>query len=115
MSWGVHTILDLTECNAETIRSADKIKEFIDKLIISLQMKPFGAPVIVKFGDDPKVEGYTFIQMIETSLISGHLVDIDNSAHIDVFSCKDYDVPSLLYFTKEFFEAKNCKWQVIPR
>jgi len=72
------------------IRSAEQIGAFVKGLCDYIEMKRFGEPVIVHFGDSPRVAGYSMSQLIETSLISGHFVELDNSVYIDVFSCKQY-------------------------
>ncbi|MDH5561047.1 MAG: S-adenosylmethionine decarboxylase, partial [Deltaproteobacteria bacterium] len=69
-AWGWSMALDLYACDPETIRSAEKIKEFVGKLITILDMKAFGNTQIVFFGEDEKVQGYSMTQLIETSLIS---------------------------------------------
>jgi S-adenosylmethionine/arginine decarboxylase-like enzyme len=78
-------------------------------------MKRFGEPVVVRFGEDPKVSGYSLAQLIETSLISGHFAETDNSVYIDIFSCKYYDQEKAVEFTKNFFKAEKFVYNVILR
>jgi S-adenosylmethionine/arginine decarboxylase-like enzyme len=78
-------------------------------------MKRFGEFNIVKFGEDEKVAGYSFVQLIETSLVSGHLVDHTNNAFIDIFSCKDYDSTEAGGFLQKEFEAEHMFYHKINR
>ncbi|PIW59800.1 MAG: hypothetical protein COW13_04230, partial [Candidatus Omnitrophica bacterium CG12_big_fil_rev_8_21_14_0_65_50_5] len=70
--WGISGSFDIYNCTAETIRSADKIKQFVLELCDLIEMKRFGETIVVHFGEDEKVAGYSMMQLIETSLISAH-------------------------------------------
>jgi S-adenosylmethionine/arginine decarboxylase-like enzyme len=78
-------------------------------------MKRFGDTKVVHFGEDEKVAGYSMVQLIETSLISGHFTNSTNNAYIDIFSCKYYNPLAVEEFTKKFFEAKEAKMHYILR
>ncbi|MCJ7657067.1 MAG: S-adenosylmethionine decarboxylase, partial [Candidatus Atribacteria bacterium] len=66
-------------------------------------------------GEDEKVAGFSMVQLIETSLISGHFANKSNNAYIDIFSCKYYEPSVALEFTKKFFEAKEVKMHYVLR
>jgi S-adenosylmethionine/arginine decarboxylase-like enzyme len=61
------------------------------------------------------VAGYSMIQLIETSLISGHFANLTDSAYIDIFSCKAYDPGRVAEFTRTFFEASFVEVHVTKR
>ncbi len=107
--WGMATSIDLYDCNADSIRSAEKIRAFVDALCTLIDMKKFGPTVVVEFGEDPRVSGYSMTQLIETSLISGHFANQSNAAYLDIFSCKAYSPYRAAEFAKAFFEAKDVK------
>ncbi len=110
--WGMLTSVDLFDCAPEIIKSGEKIKQYAIKLCDLIEMKRFGEPVCVRFGDNPKVSGYSLAQLIETSLISGHFAEESNSAYIDIFSCKFYDQQKAVDFTKDFFRAQKTDFSV---
>jgi len=114
-SWGLLTSIDLFNCNSATIRDGEKIKDYIIKLCKLIDMKRFGDPVIVRFGQDIRVSGYSAVQLIETSCISGHFAEDSDSVYIDIFSCKFYDQEKAVNFTKEFFQSENVKFNIILR
>jgi len=114
-AWGLLTSVDLYECNPKTIRDAAAIKRYVDELCELIEMKQFGETQIVNFGEDEKVAGYSMVQLIETSLISGHFANKTNGAYIDIFSCKYYEPLVVVEFTKKFFEAKEVKMHYILR
>lgn len=105
--WGKSTSIDLIDCDKALITDAEYIKCYVKDLVAVLQMKAFGPCHVVHFGSCKEVEGFTMIQMIETSLISGHFVNIDGNAYLDIFSCKDYDDYDCAKFSYEYFKAKD--------
>ncbi|MEM5793282.1 MAG: S-adenosylmethionine decarboxylase [Candidatus Aenigmatarchaeota archaeon] len=113
--WGLHLCMDLHECDPKKIRSASDIKKYVKDLCEMIKVKRFGKCVVVRFGEDERVAGFSMMQLIETSLISGHFVDLTNNAYIDVFSCKEFDVDLVVKFTKEFFKPKDIKKTVLRR
>jgi S-adenosylmethionine/arginine decarboxylase-like enzyme len=105
--WGMEVSVDLNDCDSEIIRDADLIKEFLIQLCDLINMKRFKDPIIVRFGDDPRVCGYSALQLIETSLVSGHFAETSNAAYINVFSCKEFDPEQVEEFCEAFFKAKE--------
>ena len=114
-NWGLLTSIDLHHCNPDLIRDAEAIKSYVDKLCQLIEMKRFGDTQVVHFGEDEKVAGFSMIQLIETSLISGHFANQTNHAYIDIFSCKYYDPQVAADFTQEYFQAKDIKIHYILR
>jgi S-adenosylmethionine decarboxylase len=78
-------------------------------------MKKFGECVVVNFGAEERVAGFSMTQLIETSLISGHFANATNAAYIDVFSCKYYEPREIAEFAVAFFDASHYKMQVTLR
>lgn len=105
--WGYSIGLDINDCNPTTIRSAAAIQDYVIKLCKLIDMNRFGDCQVVHFGDGNK-EGYSMVQLIETSCITGHFANESNRAFIDVFSCKDFDTNKLIEFTLEFFGGKQA-------
>lgn len=113
--WGISTLIDLADCNPDTIRDPKQIKEFVLDLCTLLQVKRYGECKIIHFGEDKRVAGYSMIQLIETSLVSGHFVNETNNAFIDIFSCKVYESGKAAVFAKDFFEARLLAFDVTDR
>ncbi|MBU2615929.1 MAG: S-adenosylmethionine decarboxylase [Nanoarchaeota archaeon] len=113
--WGMTTSIDLHSCNPETIRSAEKIKKFVKELVELINMKAFGDTQVIHFGEDEKVAGFSMIQLIETSLISGHFANLTNDVYLDIFSCKTYHPEIVAEFAKKFFEARDYNKKTIYR
>lgn len=110
--WGMSICVDLKECNLQIMKNADMIKDFVDKLVKFLDMKKFGETTVVDFGEDPRVSGFSMMQLIETSLVSGHFANNSRAVYLDIFSCKEYPPYKAAEFCKKFFEAKSYKMKI---
>jgi len=113
--WGILTSLDLYGCNREIIRDSEKIRRYVIQLCGLIGMKRFGECQVVHFGNDERVEGYSMVQLIETSLISGHFANLTNAAYIDIFSCKTYEPEQVADLSKEFFQAESIEIHITKR
>ncbi len=106
--WGVATSVDIYQCDPDIIRDAGKIRKFVHQLCDLIEMKRFGETQVVHFGEDEKVAGFSMVQLIETSLISGHFANLTNTVYLDVFSCKPYDIDKVKRFARKFFKGEDC-------
>jgi len=106
-AWGLIASVDLHGCDPALIRDAEAVKRHVRELCDRIGMKRFGETVVVDFGEDPRVSGFSMTQLIETSLISGHYANQSNTVYLDVFSCKYYNPYEVAEFSKEFFNATD--------
>jgi S-adenosylmethionine/arginine decarboxylase-like enzyme len=113
-AWGMSMAVDLQDCRSETIRDREQIRAYVMTLCDLIGMKRYGDCQIVHFGEG-RVAGYSMIQLIETSLISGHFANDTNRAYLDIFSCKGYDPTVVEEFSKSFFGALNSTASVTLR
>lgn len=114
-AWGISTAIDLHNCDAGLVRSADAIKQFVVELTDLIKVKRFGECTVVHFGERPAIAGFSMTQLIETSLVSGHFVNATNDIYLDIFSCKYYDPNLAADFAQRYFKAKDKKIQVLLR
>jgi len=105
-AWGLATALDLVDCNPGTIRDPEAIERYVIQLCELIGMKRYGPCQIVHFGEG-HVAGYSMVQLIQTSMISGHFANATNRAYLDIFSCKGYEPSMVEAFSAEFFGAKR--------
>ncbi|NLI74181.1 MAG: S-adenosylmethionine decarboxylase [Euryarchaeota archaeon] len=110
--WGLLTSIDLHGCDSEKIRDGDYIRKFSVDLCDHIEMKRYGDPIVVRFGEDPRVQGYSLAQLIETSLISGHFAEDTDRAFIDIFSCKEYPPQAVAEYCKRYFGADEMEYSV---
>jgi S-adenosylmethionine decarboxylase len=114
--WGYHLILDCKSCDIDKIASAQNIKDFLKTLVHDIDMKAYGEPIIEHFAaDNPKAAGFSCVQLIETSAITGHFVNENGDCYLDIFSCKKYDVEIVKKIVKQYFNPKSLKEIYITR
>lgn len=105
--WGMNISIDLKECDLNLIKDEEHIKKFLKELVILVDMKPFGDPILKNFGEEPRVSGISATQLIETSNITAHFANLIKSAFIDIFSCKSFKPYEAAFFAKEYFKAQD--------
>jgi len=114
--YGKELILDLYNCDPKVIRSKKKILEYSNKLCDLIKVKKYGKPVCERFAFVlPHVTGYSLMQLIESSSITGHFSELWNRVFINIFSCKTFNHKIAIDFTKKFFKAKKIKNRVLIR
>ncbi len=106
-AWGMAIAIDIHGCNPALVRDADAIKVFVKELCVKIDMKRFGETVVVNFGEDERVAGFSMTQLIETSLISAHFANQTNSVYLDVFSCKFYEAQTVIDYALSFFRGTS--------
>lgn len=113
--WGWHLILDCAGCN-DNVKNADALRTFVKQLVVEIDMKAFGEPTVVHFAThDPNKGGYSLVQLIETSAITGHFVDLNGDAYLDIFSCKEIPVERAVEFVKKWWDPRSVKVQFLTR
>jgi len=113
--WGVSSSIDLYDCDLALMQNADAIQEFVKILCDRIKMRRYGETQVVFFGDEPRVQGFSMTQLIETSLISAHFADASRAIYLDVFSCAPYDPQDAAKFAAEYFKADRYSVNVTIR
>ncbi|MBN2120381.1 MAG: S-adenosylmethionine decarboxylase [Candidatus Omnitrophica bacterium] len=116
VTFGWELVLNLYDCNLDIISSKNKIQQYVNKLCRLIKMKKYGKTWIPYFGHKkPHTKGYSLVQLIETSSITGHFSEEKRSVYINIFSCKAYDHKKARAFTRQFFQAKSVKNTLLTR
>lgn len=114
--WGWHLLVDCSGCDRELIGYRSQHQAFLKELIDRIDMVAYGNPVLAHFAThDPSKGGFTIMQMIETSSITGHFVDDTCEAYIDVFSCKQFDVKTATDVIMRYYLPTSVRPQMILR
>lgn len=105
--WGEHQVIDARFCDNDLITNPEYLTKWVKDLVQTINMVAFGEPFVVHFGkNDPKLAGWTVVQLIETSNIVAHFNDLDGSACIDVFSCAPFSEKVVKEQIKKWFGDK---------
>jgi S-adenosylmethionine decarboxylase len=97
------------------MQDAPAIKQFVSELCEKIGMRRYGETQVVHFGDEPRVEGFSMTQLIETSLISAHFANASRAIYMDVFSCAPYEPNAVAEFAKEYFKADRYNLKSVER
>jgi S-adenosylmethionine/arginine decarboxylase-like enzyme len=111
--WGYHLLLDCTGCS--NIDDKDTILAFVKAVCERIGMTPHGDPVLEYLNEGRPNQGYSLMQMITTSNITGHFMELDGVAYIDIFSTKQFDVDSTLKVVDEYFHPRRSRLNFITR
>ena len=114
MAWGYHLVLDCYNADKELITSSTNIAAFAKALVKRINMKAYGEPQVIHFGEDDK-QGYTLVQLIETSNIVAHFCDDSGNFYLDVFSCKPYENAVVVETVKQFFAPQKITERYLER
>lgn len=113
--WGLSSCIDLYECDLNLMKDAEAIREFVKQLCDRIQMRRYGETRVVHFGDEPRVNGFSMTQLIETSLISAHFAEASRAIYLDVFSCASYEPKDVAEFALKYFKGERYNLHVVER
>ena len=111
--WGYHLMLDCSGCC--NIDDRENIYNFVNELIIQIDMKAHGEPVIEYLLPGDPNQGFSLMQLITTSNVCGHFMELGGTAYFDVFSCKEFDPKVVKTVIKKYFDPKKIKSRLIKR
>ena len=109
-------MLDCSQCDLTAITNPETLKEWVQELVREIEMVPYGEPQIIHFGhNEVHLEGWTVIQLIETSNIIAHFNDHTGEGYIDIFSCKPYDIEKALEVINRFIKPEAIRVNFVTR
>lgn len=108
---GKHLIIDLKNC--KHMPPYTEVYKLLEHLVEIVHMKRLSGPYIV-YGA-PYNPGITGFIIIETSHISIHTFEKNNSIAMDLYSCKTFNHKSILKEVQNIFEPKDIIYKIIPR
>lgn len=114
--WGYHLLLDCSGCRLDAITDPEVLTEWVKTLVKDIEMVPYGEPQVIHFGHNERhLEGWTVIQLIETSNIIAHFNDHTGEGYIDIFSCREFDIDTAVETVQEYFEPNKIRKTFLTR
>lgn len=114
--WGYHLMLDCDNCDISKMTDKNNIRLFVKELVDAINMVAVGEPWIEQTAIGiPDKEGFSMYQLIVTSNISAHFVNIPKQIYLDVFSCKEFDKKTVVDVVTKFFSPTNINQNFIIR
>lgn len=115
MTWGTHLVVDCSGC-CKAVSDPSALAGFAARLTEAIGMKAFRAPILEHFAThDPSKGGYSLVQLIETSSITGHFVDATGDAYLDVFSCLPFSADVAIGVINECLSPKSIRHTLLRR
>ncbi|MBX0312238.1 MAG: adenosylmethionine decarboxylase [Sulfurihydrogenibium sp.] len=117
IGFGPHLMVDGYNGNFETLASVEAIANFLDTLPAEIGMTKIMPPYVFKYdgGDKPEDWGISGFVIIAESHISIHTFPEKGYFSIDIFSCKDFDIPAAIEIIKSFFGTEDLEVQTTSR
>jgi S-adenosylmethionine decarboxylase len=114
--WGYHLTLDCHSCDREAIKDPRVVQEFIDSLLLRIDMQPIG-PTHIEYtaAEFPDKAGLTAVQIIVTSTIVAHFIDSTGDLYLDVFSCKQFELEAVVDTVNTFFKPEKLRPNYLTR
>ena len=114
--WGYHLMIDCSKCIKNNVKDIEYIKNFIKDLLKVCKMKKLGDIKIENLqSGDKALYGYSVVQLIHTSSITCHFMDISGDAYIDIFSCKEFDCDKVIDVINNYFSPKKMNKHFLIR
>jgi len=106
----LHTIIDAVVARKAEEIDAEDLRRFLLELVKLLDMQRLFDPIAIK-----GKYGFTGIVGIVTSHIAFHFFEQDQSLHLDVYSCKEYDPESVIKFVDQYWGVQSAAIHLIDR
>ena len=114
--WGYHLMIDCSACDREKVKDLNNIKKFINATVRVCKMKKLGDLKVENLqSGDKKLFGYSVVQIIHTSSITCHLMDLSGDVYIDIFSCKEFNCDDVINLIEKYFEPEKMNKHFILR
>jgi S-adenosylmethionine/arginine decarboxylase-like enzyme len=114
--FGWELILDMYDCDIAVMSSKEALQKFTLELCKVIDMIPYGEAQMPYFGENCEhTKGYSLIQFIETSSITGHFSEGTKTAYVNIFTCKAFDEKKAEEYTVKFFKAKTWVSHFVTR
>ena len=114
--WGKHLIIDMSAGDRDRVQSAQHISRFVETLVETIGMKGYGAPLLEHFSEHvPEAAGYSLVQLIETSAITGHSAICPAMPISTLFSCKDFDAELAVEVVRAAFRPQHINFITLVR
>ena len=107
-----HLVIDGGDCVELELRDRSRVQWFLEVLPERIGMTKIVEPMIYPNGDSG---GFSGIVIIAESHISVHTHPAERRIHIDLFSCKAYDVDEALREVRTFYSIGELRHRTVFR
>ncbi len=114
--FGPHFLAELYNCPKEKLSDIALLTETLDKMPQEMNMTKIMPPYVFRYqGLHEDDWGLSGIVLIAESHIAFHTFPDKGFVTVDIFSCKDFDVPKALSTIQEVFTPEKIEHSLIMR
>ena len=115
--FGPHLTLDLSECDLRKLSDLSHVYSMLDELPDLISMHKISPPYafVYKPKEKPEEWGVSGFVIIAESHISIHTFPDRNSAFVDVFSCKQFDIHTAIDYIVAKLDAHKAEKKLSGR
>jgi len=114
--FGPHLMMELYGCPKDKLSDIAALTDVLDKMPAEMNMTKIMPPYVFRYQglyeDDWGLSG---IVLIAESHIAFHTFPDKGFVTVDIFSCKDFDVPKALSTIQEVFTPEKIEHQLLMR
>ncbi len=112
----LHVMLDLYGCNAELLADEAFLKSVLEEYPRRIDMVKVG-PAELRFIEtsNPLDDGYSGFAIIATSHVSLHAWAPYRMVNLDIFSCEDFSVDTVVAFACQSFQTEDIEVRAVER
>jgi S-adenosylmethionine decarboxylase len=118
-AFGLHLTLDGYGCSREALIDLRGIYQFLDATPAAIGMTRIMAPFVIAYhpppGEPPEDWGVRGAVLIAESHITVHTYPDQGRLHLDIFSCKKFDVPQVTARVVDHFHPARIEPQLLHR
>ncbi len=114
--FGQHLTLDAYGCQRDQLESMERIYKFLDECPDQIYMTKIMPPYVFKYnGIKPEDWGVSGFVLIAESHISIHTFPEKSYLSLDIFSCKEFNVPKTIKYLEQFFSLESYEHRLLNR
>ena len=116
VGFGPHLVFDGHGCPARRLDDLARIYGLLDRLPDQIKMTKIMPPYVFRHGSPGGVDGgLSGFVLIAESHISIHTFPGRRFVNVDVFSCENFDVETVLATLKRAFAPRRVEWKLLDR
>jgi S-adenosylmethionine decarboxylase len=114
--FGPHLTLDAVGCPKELLMDLDRLAKFLDKLPESIGMTKIMPPYVFRYcGLVEEDAGISGVVLLAESHASCHFFEHKETAFLDIFSCKDFDVQKAIAEFSAIYKPVRTEHRLFSR
>ena len=114
--FGTHLMLDGYGCDRERLEDLSLIYDFLSEYPARIEMTKIMPPYVFRYdAKNPEDRGISGFVLIAESHISIHTFPEKNYLSLDIFSCKEFDSRTAIFYVNNLFGVQKSEIKLLDR